>query len=105
MNETQHIGMRDAHHSHVCTAPHTALLHDISHLIDDIHERHWTRSDTHRRADARSVWSQEFVSHASATAGLVNRCRSRCVLHYPLKRIGNLQNKARSQLTICLTSV
>ena len=48
MNETQNVGMRDAHHAHVRAAPHAALLNRIRRRIENIHERHGAAGDAVR---------------------------------------------------------
>src|SRR5215203_2337955 len=100
MNETKHIRMCDPHHSHVCATPHTTLLHYIRHLVDDVHERHWTRSNSSRRAYHCSVWSQKFISHSCAAASLMNGGGSLCVIHDSSQRIGNVQNKTCRELAM-----
>src|ERR1044072_2133848 len=105
VNEAKDVRMRDAHHSHVCTTTHTTLLYDISYLIDDVHEQHWTRRHTSCRAHHRTVWAKEFISHARAAAGLVNRCCGFRMIHDSSQRIWNLQNKACGKLAVCLAGV
>src|SRR5512145_1984685 len=102
MDETQHVGMCNAHHSHVRAASHTTLLHDISHLIDNVHERDWTRSNAGRRTHHRSVRPEELISHAGAAASLMNCRSSFCMFHDPGQGIGNFENKTGCELAICL---
>ncbi len=105
VNEPQNVRVRNAHHSHVRAASHASLLHDIGDLVDDVHERHWTRSNARRRAYHRAVRSQELVGHARATTGLVNGgCRCRMV-HDSVQRIRNFQNKARRELSFRFAGV
>src|ERR1043165_1665320 len=105
VNEAKHVRMRDAHHSHVRTASHTTLLHYIAHLIDDVHERHWTRRHTGRRAHHRSVWPEKLIRHTRATARLVNGCRRFRMVHYSRQRVGNVQNKAGCELAVWLAGI
>src|SRR4051812_34326059 len=105
VNETQHIGMSDTHHSHIGAASHASLLHDIGNLIHDVHEGHWPRGNTASRSDKRAVRSQEFISHTRAAAGLMNRGRSLSVLHDSRDRVRNFEHKTRSQLSISASGV
>src|SRR5215204_4913877 len=105
MNETQHVRMCDAHHAHVCTASNTTLLHDISHLVDDVHEGNWARSNTGCGAHHRAVRPQKFISHACAATGLVNRGCCLGVLHDAVEGIGHVKNKTGGELSICFTRV
>src|ERR1043165_11629 len=77
------------HHTHIGSAADSALLDDIRHLVDDVHERDWAGSDAARRADHRSGRSQELVSHAGSAARLMNRRRSLRVLHDSRNRVGH----------------
>src|SRR5215212_449584 len=105
MDEAQHVRMRDAHHAHVCTATYAALLHDISYLVNDVHERYWTRRHTGRRADHRAMRPEKFIGHARAAAGLVNRGSSLGVLHDSRKRVWDVQHKTRRELTVSFAGV
>src|SRR5215217_2173406 len=105
MDKTQDVRMRYAHHSHICATPDAALLHNIGHLVNDVHERHWTRRNTGRRAHHGAVWPQKLISHAGAAASLVNGSRSLGMLHDSGKRVGDIQNKTRRELSICFTGV
>ena len=105
MNETQHVRMRDAHHAHVGAATDATLLHDISHLIDDVHERDGAGSNAARRTNQSAVGAQKLVSHAGAAAGLVNgRCRFG-VLHDSGYRVRHVEHEAGRQLAIGFAGV
>src|SRR5512132_2993402 len=105
MNETQHVRMRDPHHAHIGAAAYAALLHYVSHLIDDVHERHGTGSNTACGSDESTRRSEEFISHPGAAASLMNRRRSLGVIHDSGYRVRHIQHKACSELTICFACV
>src|SRR5215213_6922113 len=105
MDEAQHVRMRNAHHAHVRAASHAALLHNVRHLVDDVHERHWTRRHTSRRAHHCAVWAKEFIRHAGSAAGLVDGGGSLRVLHDSRERIRHMQNETRGELTVRFTRV
>src|SRR4030095_16693648 len=94
MNETKHIRMGNAHHTHVRSTTNTTLLNDVRHLIDDVHERDWTRGHPRGRTNHRSCWSQKLVSHSGSATSLVNRRCRLCMIHDPLQRVRQIENKA-----------
>src|ERR1044072_5000203 len=56
-----YVRMCNAHHAHVRTATHATLLHHVCHLVDDGHERHWTRRHTRCGANHPTVCSEKFI--------------------------------------------
>src|SRR6185369_8279134 len=105
VNEAKNVRMRDAHHSHVRPTSYTTLLHDISHLIDDVHERHRTRSNTSCRTHHGTMRSKEFIRHAGAAASLMNRRCGLRVFHNSSQGIRDIEYKTRRELTVGLAGV
>ena len=105
VNEPENVRMQDREDAHVRTAPHTALFHDLSRLIDDVHEAHRARGNTSRRIDHRPGRAQKFIGHAGPAAGLMDDRDVLGVLHDPLYRIRNIQYKTCCELSLRLTGI
>ena len=90
VDEPQNIGVRDRQNAHICTATDTALLDDLSRLIDDIHKRDGARSHAACRIDHRACGTQKFISHSRTAACLVNDRDVLGVFHNALDRIGDV---------------
>ncbi len=81
VDETQNVRVGHTHHAHIGAATYATLLDHIRYLIDDAHERYWTGCVAAGGVDDRASGAQEFVTHAGATARLVNDGRGLGMLH------------------------
>ena len=105
MNESQHVGMRDAHHAHIRPATNAALLHSVGCRIENIHKRHRPARHPVSRTYHGATGTKLLKSEPGAAAGLMNDRRIRCRLHDAGDRVRYIQHEASSELTIWLASV